>query len=50
VVRSGGVKMIEYERQYICRKCKSMYVIQASRFHSIYNLLSAKDYSSLLVC
>lgn len=30
VIRSGGVKMIEYERCYMCRKCKHRSVIHIS--------------------
>jgi DNA replicative helicase MCM subunit Mcm2 (Cdc46/Mcm family) len=30
VIRSGGVKMIEYERCYMCRKCKHRFVIHIS--------------------
>ncbi|KAJ1258632.1 hypothetical protein BS78_10G090600 [Paspalum vaginatum] len=27
VIRSGGVKMIEYEREYMCRKCKHSFMV-----------------------
>ena len=30
VIRSGGVKMIEYERCYMCRKCKHRFVMHIS--------------------
>lgn len=30
VIRSGGVKMIEFERCYMCRKCKHRFVMHIS--------------------
>jgi DNA helicase MCM9 len=30
VIRSGGVKMIEYERDYMCRKCQHRFVMHIS--------------------
>jgi DNA replicative helicase MCM subunit Mcm2 (Cdc46/Mcm family) len=30
VIRSGGVKMIEYEREYMCRKCRHRFVMHIS--------------------
>lgn len=38
VIRSGGVKMIEFERCYMCRKCKHRFVMHISVFFPICTL------------